>query len=78
MIGFEHIAQKVVLGIKGVVDSELGMKVVEEHESKGKLVVSGGVASNQTFRKMCLQFGNTSLTVVFDDFWTKTHWKAMS
>jgi len=57
-IGFEHVAQKVVLGIKTVVDSELGMKDVGDNESHGKLVVSGGVASNQTFRKMCLHFGN--------------------
>lgn len=38
-IGFEHVAQKVVLGIRNMA-----------HD--GKLVVSGGVASNQMFRKM--------------------------
>ena len=42
IIGFEHVAQKVVLGIRSVAEDSF----------PGKLVVSGGVASNQTFRKM--------------------------
>lgn len=50
MIGFEHVAQKVVLGIK---------TMATEDGSPGRLVVSGGVASNQMFRKtypLLLQF----------------------
>jgi tRNA A37 threonylcarbamoyltransferase TsaD len=58
-IGFEHVAQKAMLGIKAVEDSELGMKYGGEDKLKGSLVVSGGVASHQAFRKMCVHFGNT-------------------
>lgn len=45
-IGFEHVAQKVVLGIRAYAEDGVS----------GKLVVSGGVASNQAFRQMYARF----------------------
>jgi len=46
VLGFEHVAEKCVVGIKS---REMG-------SSKSSLVVSGGVASNMAFRRMSLPF----------------------
>jgi len=46
VLGFEHVAEKCIVGIKA---REVG-------SSEGSLVVSGGVASNMAFRRMYPQY----------------------
>lgn len=59
VLGFEHVAEKCVVGIKA---RDVGF-------SEGNLVVSGGVASNMAFRKMYLNPG-VMLTLDCDRLWT--------